>query len=240
MGILVQREFKVAIDDRREFERQSRLGLWEDQRNNGSQMIAFGGWAFGGDASVLVTHSAYADFDHWTATRQYGVFNQEPERAEEAKQWRQIFAGRSRLIEYSSASIYDYDDELSEPTPGWRNVGEPRVALPPTFGLQSVVAETTFELVPGAEDDFRQLTRDTLMPWYREQGARPMIYASNPLGSSVNVVLMVAYPTITAWHQCARPDLEAWDERVATTYHETTRLLMVNTEFGERISSAPD
>ncbi len=40
MGILVQREFMVSTDDRQEFERQSRLGLWEDQRNNGSQMIA--------------------------------------------------------------------------------------------------------------------------------------------------------------------------------------------------------
>ena len=39
MGILVQREFKVQTDDRQEFERQSRLGVWEDQRNNGSQMI---------------------------------------------------------------------------------------------------------------------------------------------------------------------------------------------------------
>ena len=39
MGVLVQREFTVAMDDRAEFERQSRLGVWEDQRNNGSQMI---------------------------------------------------------------------------------------------------------------------------------------------------------------------------------------------------------
>lgn len=68
MGVLVQREFTVAMDDRAEFERQSRLGVWEDQRNNGSQMIAFGSWAFGGDSSVVVTHSVYADFDHWTAT----------------------------------------------------------------------------------------------------------------------------------------------------------------------------
>ena len=29
MGVLVQREFTVAMDDRTEFERQSRLGVWE-------------------------------------------------------------------------------------------------------------------------------------------------------------------------------------------------------------------
>lgn len=47
MGILVQRQFTVAGDDRAEFERQSRLGVWEDMRYNGAQMIAFGSWAFG-------------------------------------------------------------------------------------------------------------------------------------------------------------------------------------------------
>ena len=30
MGILVQREFSVAKDHRQEFERQSRLGAWEN------------------------------------------------------------------------------------------------------------------------------------------------------------------------------------------------------------------
>ena len=69
MGILVQREFTVAGDHRQEFERQSRLGTWVKMRHNGAQMIAFGGWAFGGHGDVVVTHSAYADFNHWTATR---------------------------------------------------------------------------------------------------------------------------------------------------------------------------
>lgn len=236
MGILVQREFKVQGDNRQEFERQSRLGLWENQRNNGSQMIAFGNWAFNGDPAVVVTHSAYADFDHWTATRPWGVFTQEPEREEEALQWRQIFAGRNRLIEYSSASIYNYDDELSEPVPVWRNVGEPRVALPPTFGPQSVVSETTYELINGAAENFRQLTRDTMWPWYKDQQARPMIYASNPLGTTTNVVLMIAYPSITAWHVGNLPVLgsakDGWRERTSLIKRESTRLLMVGTEFG--------
>ncbi len=57
MGILVQREFTVAGDHRQEFERQSRLGVWADMRHNGAQMIAFGSWAFGGQADVVITHS---------------------------------------------------------------------------------------------------------------------------------------------------------------------------------------
>ena len=41
MGLLVQRQFSVATDDRAEFERQSRLGVWENMRYNGAQMIGF-------------------------------------------------------------------------------------------------------------------------------------------------------------------------------------------------------
>ena len=99
-----------------------------------------------------------------------------------------------------------------------------------------MVAETTYELANGAEDTFEQLTRETLLPWYRDQQARPMIYGGNPLGSDANVVLLVAYPTITAWHEHARPvsgsALDVWQRRATFINHESTRLLMVNTEFG--------
>ncbi len=240
MGILVQREFTVAGADRQEFERQSRLGLWEDQRNNGSQMIAFGSWGFGGDGSVIVTHSAYADFDHWTATRGWGAFTREPARAEEAKQWRQIFAGRNRLIANSRACIYNYEDELSEPKPRWRDVGEPRVSLPPTFGVQSIVAESTFQLAPGGEGEFRDITATTIFPWWRKNGVRPLIFGDNPLAGSNNVVVMAAYADITAWHERSQPGTDerlrsAWDERARLTNSESTRLLMVQTPFGEAV-----
>ena len=241
MGVLVQREFTVATDDRNEFERQSRLGVWEDQRNNGSQMIAFGSWAFGGDSSVVVTHSAYADFDHWTATRGWGVFRQEPEREEEARQWRRVFAGRNRLVKHSRAAIYNYDDALSEPNPKWREVGEPRVPAPPTFGPQSIVAETTYLLAPATRDAFRGITAETAFPWCRDNGARPVIYGTNALGSPNNVVLMVAYPDITAWHETARPAsgpvVSAWEQRDALVVSEATCLLMVQTTFGETLST---
>lgn len=45
------------------------MGVWENMRYNGAQVIAFGSWAFNGDGGVVVTHSVYEDFDHWTATR---------------------------------------------------------------------------------------------------------------------------------------------------------------------------
>lgn len=47
MGILVRREFLVVPDDRDEFERQSREGVWVNMRHNGAQMTAYSTWAFG-------------------------------------------------------------------------------------------------------------------------------------------------------------------------------------------------
>lgn len=65
-----------------------------------------------------------------------------------------------------------------------------------------------------------------------------MIYGTNALGDPDNVVLMVAYPDITAWHEKARPAsdpvVSAWEQRDAVVVSETTRLLMVQTTFGER------
>lgn len=186
-----------------------------------------------------MTHSVYADFDHWTATRGWGVFRQQPEREEEARQWRQVFAGRNRLIKHSRATIYDYDDALSEPEPKWREVGEPRVPAPPTFGPQSIVAETTYRLAAGAHDPFREITANTVFPWWRDNGGRPMIYGTNALGGPNNVVLLVAYPDITAWHEKARPtsdpEASAWAQRDALVVSEATRLLMVQTTFGETL-----
>lgn len=130
MGILVQREFSVATDNRAEFERQSRLGVWENMRYNGAQMIAYGGWAFGGDGDVVVTHSVYADFDHWTATRQWGAFATEAARIEETASIRRVFAGRGRLIRRSRATLIEYDSDVSSPVVQWRKVGEPLAPQP--------------------------------------------------------------------------------------------------------------
>ena len=233
MGILVQREFTVARDDRIKFERQSRLGVWENMRYNGAQMIAFGGWGFGGDGSVLVTHSVYADFDHWTATRQWGAFADEQARIEETAAIRRVFAGRGRLIEKSRATIIDYDSEVSSPEVKWRNVGEPLAPVPVSFGRQSVVAETRFAPCDAAQ--FRAVTLEGMWAWYRALGARPLIYGHDPLATPGNVVTYVAFADISQWHALATPDTQvkaAWAERDTLSPVQTVRLLMVQTNYG--------
>ena len=68
-----------------------------------------------------------------------------------------------------------------------------------------------------------------------------MIYGSNALGGPNNVVVMVAYPDITAWHEKARPRSDpaasAWEQRDALVVSEVTRLLMVQTTFGETVQT---
>ncbi|HJN49443.1 MAG: hypothetical protein QGI68_01020 [Pseudomonadales bacterium] len=238
MGILVQREFSVSADHRTEFERQSRLGVWENMLYNGAQMIAFGSWAFGGPGDVVVTHSVYKDFDHWTATRGWGAFATDSKKVEETAQIRAIFAGRQRLIEKSRATIIDYDDQLSEPAPFYRRDDDPIAPLPPTYGRQSIVAETRYRLRSGTEDEFLRISSEVLWPWLQGEDARLLIYGRDPLTSIDEVVVMTAYRDISAWHRLSVPDdsiesdFAARQELIAD---ETTRLLMVTTRFGNVI-----
>ena len=238
MGVLVQREFTVVMDNRQEFERQSRLGVWENMRYNGAQMIAFGGWAFGGPGNVVVTHSVYADFDHWTATRAWGAYTTDPNRIEETTAIRAVFAGRNRLIEHSHAAIIDYDSEVSEPTPFYRNDGDSLAVLAPTFGRQSIVAETRYRLKPGAGDEFRQVAIDTVWPALRAEDGRMLLYGYDPLADEDEVIVMAAYRSITHWHQVAarqRRRDSPLAAHAALVTGAVTRLLMVQTDFGEPV-----
>lgn len=239
MGILVQRQFSVARDDRREFERQSRLGVWENMRHNGAQMIAYGTWAFGGRGDVVVTHSVYENFDHWTATRAWGEFATENARVEETRHIRAIHAGRNRLVTESSARIIDYDDELSEPTPRYRNVGEPLAALPSTFGPQSIVEQSEFSLQRGGEDALASTLRDTIWPWLTSQGARIVIFGHDPLQSDDNVVTYIAYRDISHWNELKGRRAKVPDAVAAArealhplVESQSSQLLTVMTEFG--------
>ena len=241
MGILVQREFTVAADDRAEFERQSRLGVWENMRYNGAQMVAYGSWAFGGPGDVVVTNSVYENFDHWTATRPWGFFATSPGHIEETKAIRPIFAGRPRLIRHSRATIIDYDDDASEPRPRFRNAGEPLPPLPPTFGRQSIVAQAEWLVEAGMEEEFLAVTRAVLWPWLTGEGARPLIFGSDPLAAPGSLVTMTAFRDISEWHRLhvptasAEPDVRtAWRHRESLLRTSTTRLLMVATDYGEK------
>lgn len=235
MGILVQRQFTVAADDRSEFERQSRVGLWENMRYNGAQMIAFGYWAFGGPGDVVVTNSAYADFDHWTATRPWGAFATEEARIEETKDLRAVFAGRSRLIRHSRAGIVSFDDTVSSPTPAWRRVGEPPAPMPATFGRRSVVEEFRCRLDEDDAATFDAISRDVLWPGAAEHGGRLLISGHDPLVPRPNRVVMTAYPDISCWQRAN----EAGGELAAATMHRDglarspeTKLLMIATDYG--------
>lgn len=239
MGILVQRQFSVASDDRREFERQSRLGVWENMRHNGAQMIAYGTWAFGGRGDVVVTHSVYESFDHWTATRAWGEFATQSARVEETRHIRAIHAGRHRLIRESSARIIDYDGEISEPTPRYRNVGEPLADPPPTFGPQSIMEQTEYSLQRGGEDTLVSILRDAIWPWLTSQGSRIVIFGYDPLQSDDNVVTYIAYRDISHWNElegrrATVPDAvaAARKELHSVVVSQSSRLLMVMTKFG--------
>ncbi len=242
MGVIVQREFTVDRDDKREFERESRLGVWEGMRRLGSQMFAFGGWALGGPGDVSVTNSAYVDFDHWTATRAWGRLNSDPAMIEERAPFTAINAGRPRLIQHSRAHVLEYDDELSEPTPILRDPGEPLSALAPTFGLQSVVCETGFDIDVGKRAEAIEISADAIWPWYREQGARLMIVGRDPLRDVDHLITMVAFPTIGHWHRIQRTAevpsdvADALQRRSMVTKTQQARVLMIQTEFGEPIS----
>lgn len=235
MGLLVQRQFTVAADDRSEFERQSRLGVWENMRHNGAQMIAFGTWAFGDSGDVVVTNSAYADFDHWTATRAWGEFVSEPERVEETKEIRAIFAGRTRLIRHSRASMVVFDDARSSPEVAWRKVGEPLAPVPVSFGRQSVVEELRCGLDENDTGIFDAISRDVLWPHALEHGGRVLIAGHDPLLPPPNRVVMVAYPDISAWHAASEAGGEAaaaMARRAALATSYADRLLMIATDYG--------
>ena len=244
MGVLVQREFVVDRDDRREFERQSSQALWPNMRYNGAQMVAFGTWAMGGTGDVVITHSAYADFDHWTATRPWGAYATDASRIEETKELRAVFAGRNRLIQHSRARTIFYDDDRSEPSPFYRNNGDELSPLPATFGRQSVVSETTYNVAPDEREMLLEAC-DAVWAWQVEQSARLLIVGADPLGSPGNVVAFVAYRTISDWEASIRalvtdaPDhvLKATAERDRAAAIQSTRLLMVQTDHGGAVQA---
>ncbi len=207
----------------------------------GSQMFAYGGWALGGPGDVAVTNSAYVDFDHWTATRAWGEYNSDPQLIAERTAPAAISAGRQRLIQQSRAHVIEYDDQLSEPTPVLRALGGPLSALPPTFGPQSVVCETAFEIAAGKRAEFIDISMDAVWSWYREQGARLVIVGRDPLRAVDQLVSMVAFPSIGHWHRIeGSVDLPsevagALRRRAMFTSGQQARVLMVQTAFGDPI-----
>jgi hypothetical protein len=199
---------------------------------------AFGTWAFGGPGDVVVTNSVYANFDHWTATRPWGYFSTSPGHLEETGHLRPIFAGRNRLIQHSRTTLIDYSDTDSEPAPRYRVAGEPLAELPPTFGRQSVVAETRWRIEPGREGEFLAICRDSVWPWLAGGGARNLISGRDPLAGPGALTTLTAFRDISHWHALSTPApavASAFAARDALLRDASTRLLMLATDYGEKL-----
>ncbi len=249
--ILVQREFTVLPEHKEEFERQSREGLWPTFLHFGAPMVAFGSWAFGDDSVPLVTHTAYADFDHWEATRggsslnaikQARSFYDDPAIMQETEELRSKFATRNTLVTSSRAYPFELVEEATHPTPFFRRAGQRLADEPLTFGRGSVISERTIALSEGTRDEFIRLSTQIVWPWLESQGGRGIAIGHNLMGASNEITTWFAFPTISLWYQCARPVtanapvevVDAYQKRHSLVRHQRGRILLVGTDWGRK------
>lgn len=243
MAIVVQRDFYVDPANHVEFERLSREGVWEAFRRFGAQPFPFGTWVFGGRSDVLTLHTAYADFEHWQATRVDGAQRRDPEMLQETAEFLEIARQRGALVRYARARVFDLVDEVSWQTPFYRKPGEALSDLPQTYGRGSVVAEETYRLTPGSEGEFVELSRDHVWPWLAERGGRHIAFGNEPLGPANEVWSLTAYRSLAEWQAHTGPSAAGFSGPVAEAYARLNelieerhgRLMTVGTDFGEPI-----
>lgn len=240
--ILVQRAFAVPREQRAEFERQSREGLWPAFLHFGAQMVAFGSWGFGASSEPLVTHTAYEDFDHWEATRAGGAYYQDPAIAAETAAFREIYAQRNQIVSNSLADPFELFDTPSGPRPFRRSAGQDLASLPPTFGRGSVVSERTLAISDGGAQEFIRLSTEVVWPWLESQGGRGIAIGHNMMGPSNEITTWFAFPSMSTWYRFARPQTahapaevaEAYRGRQALVRHQRGRILNIGTDFGQK------
>ena len=249
MSIIVQRNFRVAHPDQPEFERLSSEGVWKQRLHMGSQMVAYGRWTFGGGRSDEVTaNGAYADFEHWIATRDTfagapGALYEDEAIAAETSEAREIAAGRPALVSSYETRIIEVNDDVSAPRVYYRRPGMPPAEPPPTFGRGSVVSERTYQLAEADQAEFLRLSRHYIWPWLAGQGARMIAYGHDPLGASDEVITLFAFRSLPEWQRLSRPSVEqasaevaqAWRQRAALIRQHRGRLLIIDTDFGTPI-----
>ena len=245
MTILVQREFRVAPAHRAEFERQSREGLWPTFLEFGARMLAYGRWEFGTNDAAVVTHTAFEDLAHWEATRPEtpngrGALHDDSFVAPLVAPFIARYAARGDLVTGVESRLVEVDDEVSDLGVFYRRPGTPAAALPPTFGLGSVVSERTYLLRPGTMPEFRRLSMQ-VWPWLEQQGGRLVAFGQDPLHTSDEVLTLFAFRSLADWHRLSRPraDLDppadvvqAWNQRAGLILSNQGRLLTVLTDFG--------
>lgn len=239
--ILVQRESRVDPGDRALFEEQGREGQWPALLHFGAEMVAYGTWGFGGPDDVVVTNTAYADLDHWTATRpETGAFYRDPAMLEETRDLRAKCARRDLLVRSSAARLFELDDAISRPHPFIRGAGQQLAAMPPTFGRGSVISERTLEIAEGRKQEFRRLSAELVWPWLESQGGRVIGFGWDLMGSSNEVMTWFAFRSLQEWYRFARPQTahapahiaEAYTARANLVTAQRGRLLIIGTDWG--------
>ena len=239
--IMVQRESRVAPQDRALFEEQSREGMWPAFLHFGVQMVAYGTWGFGGPDDVVVTNHVYESLDHWAATRQEtGEYYRDPAIVAELKDLHPRYAHRDDLVESSAALLIELDDTVSRPRPFHRRPGQTLADLPPTFGRGSVISERTLSIVPGKKSEFRRLSAEIVWPWLESQGGRAIGLGNDLMGSSDEVSTWFAFSSLQEWYRFARPQsahapahvAEAYTARANLVAAQRGRLLIVGTDWG--------
>jgi hypothetical protein len=249
MTILVQRKFHVAPQDRAEFERQRREGLWPAFLQFGAKMVAFGRWEFAEPNDGVVTHTVYEDFAHWNATRKEwlgepGAFYRDEFVAPLIAPYLPIYDQRNRMISSSIARLIDVNEEVSRTGVFYRRPGTEAAPPPPTYGRGSVVSERTYSLETGAESEFLRLSRTHIWPWLESVGGRLIAYGQDPLHPPDEVTTLFAFRSLEQWHRLSRPGAElepprdvvqAWGQRSALIGSHRGRLLTVLTDFGSLV-----
>lgn len=241
--IMVQREFRVPREQRVEFERQSREGLWPAFLHFGAPMVAFGSWGFGGPSELFVTHTAYEDFAHWEATRMGGAMYQAPAMRAEIEGYLAIYGQRADIVESSEAQLFELFEGVSRPQPFTRKPGQAVPEPPPTFGRGSVISERTIALAEGTREEFLRLSRDIVWPWLETQGGRGIAIGHNLMGASNEITTWFAFRTYADWHRCTRPAtahapqpvVDAYNARAGMVRHQRGRMLAIGTDFGTRV-----
>ena len=247
--ILVQREFTVPREDRAEFERQSREGLWPTFLYFGAQMVAFGSWGFGDSSEPLVTHTAYEDIEHWEATRGASsagalrdgrsYYDDDAMMAETAP-LREVFTDRQSLITSSRANPFELFTETRHPAVFRRRAGQRVADVPHNFGRGSVISERTLALTESTRDEFIKLSAEIVWPWLESQGGYGVAIGHNLMGPSNEITTWFAFPSTALWYQCARPAtanapttvVDAYQHRHSLVRHQRGRILIVGTDWG--------
>jgi len=152
------------------------------------------------------------------------------------------YAERESLVNYSEATPFLMNEELSRPKVHYRLANGPASELPPTFGRGSIVeqADFTYESKETAETS-KDLLATYIWPNLESQGARLIGIGTNALQGDETFSTFVAYPSFREFveygrapHQDVSDDVaQAWLQNTRLIKTVERRLLIIGTDYGE-------